>query len=113
VQERGEIMELHIPNPKTLQKERAKDLIEEVLAMKNSADRLTVKQFISILNELLRIKVVVSPVSEVMIFVSQKKPELYHAARLAISHASHLKLLFEIRGDAALAEKRLLAFVRE
>ncbi|REK67799.1 MAG: hypothetical protein DF221_00905 [Brevibacillus sp.] len=103
-------MELHIPNFKTLQKERAKQLIEEVLALNNSADRVTVKQFIFILNELLRIKGIVSPVSEVMIVVSQKKPDLYHAARLSISQASHLKMLFEIRGDAALAEERLLAF---
>ncbi|WP_126425479.1 hypothetical protein [Brevibacillus marinus] len=104
-------MEPIAPSRKKLEEERVKELVRNALKVEDSAHAAAVKELIAILNELLRIKSIVPPISELVICLAHLKPNLHYAIKSSLSRSSHLKMLFEITGDAALAEKRLREFV--
>lgn len=106
-------MEPIAPSRKKLEEERVKELIKRALELEDAVNVAMVKELIAILNELLRIKGVVPPISELVIYLAHLKPNLHYAVKSSISRTSHLTMLFEIRGDAALAEQRLQEFVEQ
>lgn len=106
-------MEPNAPSRKKLEEERVVELIKKAVEMEDSTNIAAVKELIAILNELLRIKVVVPPISELVICLAHLKPNLHYAVKSSLSRTSHLKMLFEIRGDATLAEQRLQEFIAQ
>lgn len=101
-------------NPSSLsqqQKEEAKRLISNIIQLTDTDEKQTVQQLVLLLNQLLRVKTIVPPTSETMIFLHGTKPKLYHATRYSLSSSSHLQMLFSIHGDVELADQRLKEFL--
>jgi len=88
-------------------KKELKRVLRSILEIPNDGGPTAVKRLVLHLNQLLRIKVVTPPTSEVMVLLQAHKPLLFHATRVALSRSSHLNILFQIKGDTALAEERL------
>jgi len=86
-------------------------MVKNIRQLPDDDSAETVKQLISYLNQLLRIKVIVPPISEIMILLQNEKPKLYHGTRYAITSTSNLQILFQIMGDAHLAEQRLRTMI--
>ncbi|GAA4716626.1 hypothetical protein [Brevibacillus fulvus] len=91
-------------------KREIKQVINEMEKLPNEDNINVIRKLLGYLNQLLRMKTVTPPTSEIMILLANQKPVLYHAARLAIHPTSHLFLLFQIKGDYQLAEERLEVF---
>jgi hypothetical protein len=93
-------------------KKELKRILEAIHKIPDDDNVNTIRQLILYLNQLLRTRPITPPTSEVMIVLQARKPKLYHATRLSVSKSSHLNMLFELRGDLALAEQRLDDFVK-
>lgn len=90
----------------------AKQIITNILQFTDSDSKQAVQELIMHLNQLLRIKVIVPPMTEVMTILYQTKPKLYHATRYSLTSSSHLQMLFQIHGDPDIAQTRLADFMR-
>lgn len=88
-------------------KKSLKQLIRSLLELPDKDNTETIKELVLYLNQLLRVKPLTPPMSEIMIVLQDQKPSLYHSTRLSLSKSSHLRMLFEIKGDPVLSKKRL------
>jgi len=100
-------------NPLAEKRRECREVITSILNTPDSDDQRHIKQLLSGLNQLLRIRVVVPPTSEIMVKLEASKPKLYHATRLAIPRNNPLYMLFQLKGDVTLADKRLSTFLCE
>ncbi len=101
------------PDPLTEKKRELKKLIHSITQLPDSNSTGTIKQLVMYLTQLLRVKAVVPPTSEIMILLQSQKPQLYHGARLSVQSSSLLHMLFSIHGDAQLAATRLEEFMNQ
>ncbi len=97
----------------TKAKEELKRVLTTLIDLPNDDSVDNVRKLINSLNQLLRIRLITPPTSEVMIVLAHQKPLLYHAARMSIHRNSHLKILFDIKGQNDIAEKRLNEFISQ
>ena len=81
--------------------------------LSDTDDMQAVRELIAILNGLLRIKNIVPPTVEIMTYIKQVKPKLYHATRKGITSTSNLNLLFQLDADPALAQERLQEYLQD
>jgi hypothetical protein len=94
--------------------ERKKDmkrLIHSIFEIPDQDSPTNMKKLIQFLTQMLRVRDLTPPITEIMIVLQEQKPLLFHSTRLAIQKSSHLTLLFEIKGDSKLAVQRLEDFV--
>ncbi len=89
-----------------------KRILETIERIPDNNNITSIRQLVLQLNRLLRVKPLTPPTAELMIWLQERKPTLYRATKRAIFNRSHLSMLFEIKGDAALAERRYHAFLR-
>lgn len=88
-------------------KKNLKKLIRSLLELPDQNNNENMKELVLYLNQLLRVKPLTPPMSEIMIVLRDQKPALYHSTRLSLSRSSHLAMLFEINGDPILSKERL------
>jgi len=100
-----------LPTMLDFKKIEVQRILHTILMMPNSEQLSHAQELILLLNQLLRIREVTPPISEIMIVLGHQKSKLFHAARLLISLNSNLKLLFEIKGDPGLAYQRLQEYI--
>ncbi|WP_134687486.1 hypothetical protein [Brevibacillus migulae] len=84
-----------------------KRIISDIYKLTDSDSVESVKKLTLYLNQLLRVRPLTPPSSEIMIFLKHHKPSLYYATKYAISKSSHLTMLFDIQGDVQVALERL------
>lgn len=93
------------------QKKEVKRLLLSILKLPDNDSASAVRQLILYLNQIMRIRSLVPPTSEIMILLQAYKPLLYDATRFGLSKSSHLNVLFQIKGEVRLAEQRLHEFL--
>lgn len=90
-----------------------KRIISTLIDLPNDGTLDNVRTLINLLNQMLRIRLITPPTTEIMIFLAHNKPNLYYATKKSILKNSNLNILFEIRGDNDIVEKRLQEFLSQ
>jgi hypothetical protein len=94
-------------------KQELNRIIHDIYELNDIDTIENVKKLILYLNQLLRVRPLTPPTSEIMIFLRYHKPLLYYTTKYAISKSSNLKMLFDIQGDIHVALERLEEYVRQ
>lgn len=89
------------------------ELIQKIESLPNNDDLQLVKELISILNNMLRIKEFTPPTIEVMTILKHKKPILYHGTKQRLTTSSNLTILFQLETDLGLVRERLEEIVNK
>jgi hypothetical protein len=94
-------------SPAEAKRQIVRDFHELIDQCPDNEEATSIQRLVRYLQGLLRIKVVVPPVVEIMTILKLEKPKLYHAARRSVLQTSNLHMLFQVEMDPQLARQRL------
>ncbi|MGO0060429.1 hypothetical protein ACTID9_10515 [Brevibacillus fluminis] len=99
--------------PEEAKKKYIREFLQTILNMNDQDDPASIKSLIAMLNGLLRVNTFIPPTIEIMSFIKQQKPTLYHATRKSITSTSNLAILFHLDADPKIVAQRLEEYITD
>lgn len=103
-------MEFHNQTVEETKKSLARDLTDLLENVPDDFSLEAAQALVAFMHKLLRIKVIVPPVMEIMTLIKRDKPNVYYTAKTKVSTSSHLYMLFQLEADPEIAEQRIREF---